>query len=49
MSIAEWVREALGLARRPLPLAPEPLADVGRKLEIIRAAAQHAYPVPSDN
>jgi len=44
MSVAEWVREALGLTRRP-----EPPADIGRKLEIIRAAAQHAYPVPSDN
>jgi len=35
MSIAEWVRQALDLARRP-----EPLADVSRKLEVIRAAAQ---------
>ncbi|MBZ5548330.1 MAG: antitoxin [Acidobacteriia bacterium] len=40
MSIAEWVRQALELARRR-----EPLGSVGKKLEIIRAAAQHQYPV----
>ena len=39
MSIAEWVRQALALARRR-----EPLGNVGRKLEIIRAAAKHAFP-----
>ncbi len=39
MSIAEWVRQALALARRR-----EPLGDVGKKLEIIRAAARHEYP-----
>jgi hypothetical protein len=39
MSIAEWVRQALDLARRR-----EPVGDVGKKLEIIRAAAQHVYP-----
>jgi hypothetical protein len=40
MSIAEWVRQALELARRR-----EPAGDVGKKLELIRAAAQHDYPV----
>lgn len=40
MSIAEWVRQALDLARRR-----EPVGGVGKKLEIIRAAAQHDYPV----
>ena len=40
MSIAEWVRQALDLARRR-----EPVGSVGKKLEIIRAAAQHDYPV----
>lgn len=39
MSIAEWVRQALALARRR-----EPSADVGKKLEIIRAAARHQFP-----
>lgn len=40
MSIAEWVRQALTLARRR-----EPLGDIGKKLEVIRAAARHDYPV----
>jgi hypothetical protein len=40
MSIAEWVRQALDLARRH-----EPSGGVGKKLEVIRAAAQHDYPV----
>lgn len=39
MSIAEWVRQALALARRR-----EPSTDVGKKLEIIRAAARHQFP-----
>jgi hypothetical protein len=39
MSIAEWVRQALVLARRQ-----EPLGSVAQKLEAIRAAAQHSYP-----
>lgn len=39
MSIAEWVRQALVLARRQ-----EPLGSVAQKLDAIRAAAQHAYP-----
>ena len=59
MSLAEWVRQALDLARRreplgddhtegdnggPEPLLTEPLGDAGKKLEVIRAAAQHDYP-----
>ena len=39
MSVAEWVRQALELARRR-----KPLGDKGKKLEVIRAAAQHEYP-----
>ena len=39
MSIAQWVRQALDLARRH-----EPLSGVGKKLEVIRAAARHDYP-----
>ena len=40
MSIAEWVRQALDLARRR-----EPVGAVSKKLEIIRAAVQNDYPV----
>jgi hypothetical protein len=40
MSLAEWVRQALDVARRR-----EPLGDIGKKLEAIRAAARHDYPV----
>jgi len=39
MSLAEWVRQALDLARRR-----EPLGSAGKKLAVIRAAAQHDYP-----
>jgi len=39
MSIAEWVRQALDLARRR-----EPVGGIGKKLAVIRAAAQHDYP-----
>jgi hypothetical protein len=39
MSIAEWVRQALERARRH-----EPLGDVKKKLDVIRAAAQHHFP-----
>ena len=39
MSIAEWVRQALDLARRR-----EPITDVRKKLEIIRAAVRYDYP-----
>jgi hypothetical protein len=40
MSIAEWVRQALDLARRH-----EPSGGLSKKLEVIREAAQHDYPV----
>jgi hypothetical protein len=40
MSIAEWVRQALELARRR-----EPAGSISKKLEVIRAAARHDYPV----
>ena len=40
MSIAEWVRQALDLVRRR-----EPLGSIGKKLETIRSATQHNYPV----
>jgi hypothetical protein len=39
LSIAEWVREALAVARRK-----EPLGDAGKKLDVVRAAARHSYP-----
>ena len=40
MSIAEWVRQALELARRR-----EPTRSIDKKLEVIRAAARHQFPV----
>ena len=40
MSIAEWVRQALDLARRR-----EPTGSMGKKLEAVRRAAQCGYPV----
>jgi len=39
MSIAEWVRQALELARRR-----EPVNEAGKKLDVIRAAVRHSYP-----
>jgi len=39
MSIAEWVRQALDLARRR-----EPLSSVSKKLEVVRAAVRYQYP-----
>jgi hypothetical protein len=39
MSIAEWVQQALDLAHRR-----EPVGWVGKKLEVIRAAARGDYP-----
>jgi hypothetical protein len=39
MSLAEWVRQALQLACRR-----EPVGETGKKLDVIRAAAKHAYP-----
>jgi hypothetical protein len=40
MSIAEWVRQALDVARRR-----EPLGGIGKKLEVIRIAARYDFPV----
>jgi hypothetical protein len=39
LSIAAWVRQALATARRR-----EPVGDAGKKLDVVRAAARHAYP-----
>ncbi len=39
MTIAEWVRQALALARRR-----EPLGDVEKKLAAVRAAAKYESP-----
>jgi len=39
MTIAEWVRQALDLARRR-----EPLVSVAQKLEAVNLAVQHEYP-----
>jgi hypothetical protein len=39
MSIAEWVRQALDLARRR-----EPVQDAAKKLAAIRAAVEHDGP-----
>ena len=40
MSIAEWVRQALELAR-----SREPTRSVEKKLEAVRIAARHQFPV----
>ena len=40
MSIAEWVRQALDLARRG-----EPTGSMGNKLQAVRRAVQCEYPV----
>jgi hypothetical protein len=39
MSIAEWVRQALAVARRY-----EPLGDVSKKLDTVRDAARNEFP-----
>lgn len=39
MTVAEWVRQALRLARRR-----EPLRDADRKLGAVRAAIEHDFP-----
>lgn len=39
MTVAEWVRGALRAARRR-----EPLGDTSKKLQVVRAAARHAFP-----
>lgn len=44
MSLAEWVRQALSVARRR-----EPLGESGKKLDVIRAAARNGYPTADIN
>lgn len=39
LTVAAWVRQALRAARRT-----EPLRDADKKLAVVRAAAQHAFP-----
>ena len=39
LSIAAWVRQALASARRR-----EPVGDVGRKLDSVRAAVRNSFP-----
>jgi hypothetical protein len=39
MTVAEWVRQALRAARRS-----EPRSDAGKKLQAVRAAAEHDFP-----
>jgi hypothetical protein len=39
MTVAEWVRQALRVARRD-----EPATEPQRKLLVLREAARHAYP-----
>jgi hypothetical protein len=41
MTTAEWVRRALRAARRS-----EPRTAVRKKLEVVRAAARHAFSAP---
>jgi hypothetical protein len=40
MTVSEWVRQSLRRAGRD-----EPVVDAGRKLDVVRAAASHEYPV----
>jgi hypothetical protein len=40
MTTAEWVRQALRAARRT-----EPRGEARKKLDVVRAAARHAFPV----
>jgi hypothetical protein len=41
VTTAEWVRRALRATRRA-----QPSTDARKKLDVIRAAARHAYPAP---
>lgn len=41
MTTAEWVRQALRVARRA-----EPRIATWKKLEVVRAASRHAFPAP---
>jgi hypothetical protein len=44
LTIAAWVRQALAAARRR-----EPVGDVGKKLDAVRAAVRHSYPTADIN
>jgi hypothetical protein len=44
LSIAAWVRQALAAARRR-----EPVGNVGKKLDAVRAATRHSYPTADIN
>jgi len=39
VTVAEWVRQALRVARRQVPAT-----DTKKKLGVVRTAAQHAFP-----
>ena len=39
MTVAEWVRQALRSARRS-----EPRSDAGKKLQVVRSAAEYDFP-----
>ncbi len=39
MTVAEWVRQTLRSARRSAPRN-----DAGKKLDVVRAAAEHSFP-----
>jgi len=41
VTTAEWVRRALRTVRRT-----QPLTDTGRKLDVVRQSARHAFPAP---
>jgi hypothetical protein len=44
LSIAAWVLQALAAERRR-----EPVGDVGKKLDTVRAATRHSYPTADIN
>jgi len=39
MTVAEWVRQVLRAAWRR-----QPEGDIGKKLEVVRAAVRHSFP-----
>lgn len=44
VTVAEWVRQVLRMAANR-----EPLGDVRKKLEVVRAAARHSFPTADIN
>jgi len=44
LTVAEWVRQALRLARKQ-----QPTGDLDRKLAAVRTAARHAFPTADIN